>query len=214
MTPIADMVRKMLEKGVDHEAILIAIEGAEEALQASTMSRLSRDTSVTNRRETDRLRQQRYRDSHDSLRDDRDKRDTSLSKSNIKKEEREAESVTSRDNWRPSEPAWTAAVERLGLNLAESELVTFRERGRDLTESEWRVWVQRAVDWQAKNKPPPAPELPTMQSVAFDWEAVVRTYHKTGYWSAQAGPDPESPACKCPREILEKHAILAMRTTG
>ena len=219
MTPIADMVRRMLEKGVGHEAILIAIEGAEEALQASTVSRLSRDERVTNRRETDRLRQQRYRDSHDSLRDERDKRDVPLSKSNLKKEEREAESVTSRDNWRPCEEDWNAAVEKLGLQAAESELTKFRERRRKLPlaelPSEWRVWVQLAVDYLRDNpKNKPAPPAPTKMDAAFDWDAVIRTYHKTGYWSPQAGPDPESPACRCPREILEKHTALAMKATG
>lgn len=39
---------------------------------------------------------------------------------------------------------------------------------------------------------------------AIDWEPIVRTWTKTGYWSHQAGPDPESPACRCPRDIIEK----------
>jgi len=38
----------------------------------------------------------------------------------------------------------------------------------------------------------------------IDWEPIVRTWTKTGYWSHQAGPDPESPACRCPRDIIEK----------
>ena len=39
MTPIADMVRKLFEKGVDPEAIVIAIEAAEQVMYASMSTR-------------------------------------------------------------------------------------------------------------------------------------------------------------------------------
>jgi len=42
---------------------------------------------------------------------------------------------------------------------------------------------------------------------AATWEQIVETYKKVGRWSRDAGPDPESPACRCPRELLEKHGI-------
>jgi len=42
------------------------------------------------------------------------------------------------------------------------------------------------------------------EQAPFDWEPIVRTWTKTGYWSHQAGPDPESPACRCPRDLIEK----------
>ncbi len=134
--------------------------------------------------------------------------DAPLSKSILKEEEREAESVTSRDQWRPSEPDWIDAVTKLGEAAATSELIKFREIDRGMLAAKaprWRVWVQRAIDYAAKNKTPPSP--PPSTEKGFDWEAVVRTWLKTGYWSPQAGPDPESPACRCPREIVEKCSI-------
>lgn len=42
----------------------------------------------------------------------------------------------------------------------------------------------------------------------IDWEQVLTSFTKFGHWSRFAGPHPDSPACKCPKEILEKHGIL------
>jgi len=211
MTPIASMVLEMIARKVDPEVIALAVQAAEEVLMMSVRPQMSRDESVTNRRENDRLRKQRSRDRLVTNREvTGQSQDASLSKRESL-EKREAESVTSRDTWRPPEPEWNDAVAKLGLQTAESELVKFRERPGSMPRilPDWRVWVQRAVDWQAKNKPPPV--APTKMDAVFDWESVVKLYTKTGRWSSQAGPDPESSACRCPREILEKHALLAMR---
>jgi hypothetical protein len=43
--------------------------------------------------------------------------------------------------------------------------------------------------------------------VEIDWNSVASFYKKTGNWSKWAGPDPDSPACSCPPEILLKHGI-------
>jgi len=40
-----------------------------------------------------------------------------------------------------------------------------------------------------------------------DWENIVSFYARTRHWSREAGPDPESPACRAPAEILLKHGI-------
>jgi hypothetical protein len=38
-----------------------------------------------------------------------------------------------------------------------------------------------------------------------DWESTVKIYAQTGRWSHQFGPDPLSPACRCPPHLLRKH---------
>lgn len=43
----------------------------------------------------------------------------------------------------------------------------------------------------------------------LDWEAVINSYMRFGIWSRWAGPDPQSPACRCPKELLVKHGIAA-----
>ena len=40
-----------------------------------------------------------------------------------------------------------------------------------------------------------------------DWDAICETYKKFKLWSRWEGPGPESPACRCPREILVKHGL-------
>jgi len=39
-----------------------------------------------------------------------------------------------------------------------------------------------------------------------DWPQVVAMWRKSGHWSRWAGPDPDSPACRCPPELLERQA--------
>jgi hypothetical protein len=41
----------------------------------------------------------------------------------------------------------------------------------------------------------------------IDWENVVAFYKRTRVWSRNAGPDPDSPACQAPPEVLRKHGI-------
>lgn len=44
-----------------------------------------------------------------------------------------------------------------------------------------------------------------------DWNVVLELYKRTGHWSRWAGPDPESPACQAPRDLLEKHGLRTMQ---
>lgn len=47
-------------------------------------------------------------------------------------------------------------------------------------------------------------EVPT----TINWGSVISFYKQTGRWSAQAGPDPDSPACKAPPELLREFGLL------
>lgn len=205
------MVAKLIAAGASPEVAAEVVAEAFEAgvrVNSTGIPRNSADEVAEKRRAYDR---DRKRNSAGIPPESTGNAEITLSKSNLREEKREASEVEFRGNWRPPEPEWNDAVAKLGLQAAESELVKFRERTGSILRilPDWRVWVQRAVDYQAKTKPPPA--LPTMQSATFDWDAVVKMWHRTGHWSSQAGPDPESPACRCPREILEKHALLAMK---
>jgi hypothetical protein len=41
----------------------------------------------------------------------------------------------------------------------------------------------------------------------LDWEAVLTTFKRNGYWSRYAGNDPSSPACRAPPELLAKYGL-------
>jgi hypothetical protein len=49
------------------------------------------------------------------------------------------------------------------------------------------------------------------EPAVFDWDNVLELYKRTGHWSRWAGPDPESPACQAPRDLLEKHGLRTMQ---
>lgn len=44
-----------------------------------------------------------------------------------------------------------------------------------------------------------------------DWDNVLTFYKKTGHWQRNAGPDPDSPSCKAPLELLAKHGLVSSR---
>jgi hypothetical protein len=216
MSTIAEMVDELIAAGTPPGIAASIVTQAFAAGAQSIRPQTSTDVTRQSRLEKDRIRQQMRRDnlrkSTDVQGNPQTSVDVSLSKSKSL-EKREADGADVRVTWRPPDVDWNDAVAKLGLQAAESELVKFRERPGSMSRilPDWRVWVQRAVDYLAKNKPAAAPILPTKTDAAFDWDSVVKTWHRTGYWSAQAGPDPESPACRCPRDILENHAILEMK---
>jgi hypothetical protein len=45
------------------------------------------------------------------------------------------------------------------------------------------------------------------EPAAVDWEQVLSVYRRTGHWSRWAGPDPDSPACRAPAQLLEKYGV-------
>lgn len=68
-------------------------------------------------------------------------------------------------------------------------------------------FIPQAITWlnqhRFKDTNAPAPQP------AIDWEAILTAYKKLNHWSRWAGPDPSSPACRCPKELLIKHGIAA-----
>lgn len=44
--------------------------------------------------------------------------------------------------------------------------------------------------------------------VEINWGSILSFYQKTGRWSPQAGPDPDSPACRAPPELLREFGLL------
>lgn len=154
-----------------------------------------------------------------------DSRD-SLSKDSIevieKEEERkkERERGPSRDvrgqrlpeNWEPNPADRSVAISALGAKAAD-ELRKFCDHwkqqpgGKGLSldwDAAWRIWVQRAIDYNASKTNAAAIE-------AFDpdlaWHQACKSWIGFGKWPAGLLPDPQSPACKCPREILGKYGI-------
>ena len=170
------MVRKLFEKGADHDAILIAIEAAEHAMLAgmsASRPQMSADESADRRREKDRIRKRLARGNPQiSAECPQTSADASLSKKEILTEspslERGAKQRVSGgqrgqrlpDGWRPTTPDWRTAADHLGDHRARVELEKFRDhwkqqpgqRGVKLDwNAAWRNWTRRAGDYGGHN---------------------------------------------------------------
>jgi hypothetical protein len=49
------------------------------------------------------------------------------------------------------------------------------------------------------------------EDAPLNWDAVLRDFKKSGRWSRFAGPDLESPACRAPKELLDKYGLSDRR---
>jgi hypothetical protein len=50
------------------------------------------------------------------------------------------------------------------------------------------------------------PEAPVI-----DWDNALSFWKRTGRWTRDAGPDPDSPACRAPPELLDKYGLRTMQ---
>lgn len=168
MTPIADMVRQMLEKGVAAEAIVIAVQGAELAAMSAPRPQTSADESADRRREKDRLRKQAARGNPQKSADICGNPQTeSLSKTLIITKspsvERGASKAVSADKrgqrlpegWQPRASDWAEAQRILGFRAA-AELLNFRDYWiakpghhgvKTDWDATWRRWARKAVEY-------------------------------------------------------------------
>lgn len=61
-----------------------------------------------------------------------------------------------------------------------------------------RIELSRGVSERVK---------PPEQFTEAEWDGIVAFYAQTGRWARNAGPDPMSPACICPKDILARHEV-------
>ena len=108
--------------------------------------------------------------------------------------------------WKPAEQKFCALV-KAGVD-PEKIIQAAQQFARDEAKNVGtrfipmaRTWLNqwRFADIEVKAEAPPP----------MDWDAVCISFKKFGRWNRYAGPDPDSPACRCPREILAKHGIAA-----
>lgn len=119
------------------------------------------------------------------------------------------------EDWIPDEACLTVAFEHgMGEVDVESEVLRFHalnaQRGTFSQNwaKTWTLWCaefKRRADKAAAKAPPRVEVSAGFKPTPEQWDGCAKLYAQTGRWSSQFGPDPESPACRCPPEILEKH---------
>lgn len=163
-TPIAQMVRKMLEMGIAHNAIVMAVEGAETAAAAANSTGIPPDSAAEKRRAYDRERKRkstgippestgtpRNSETASSLKEER------LESKDLKKEGSQRTIRGSRmlPDWKPDPDEWQATVELIGGQRAQSELLKFRDYWIALPSAKglkadwpatWRNWIRRITE--------------------------------------------------------------------
>ena len=157
MTPIADMVRRMMEAGSSNDLILIAIEGAESSRPVDSPV----DKAAQRRREWDRHRKQRERElAHTSTGNPPDPVESADGASNISKKD-----ISKKDSIRASRlsadasklPEWRDWAAEQGMTLGEidGQFARFRDywiskSGKDATKTNWlgtwRNWCRNFLE--------------------------------------------------------------------
>jgi uncharacterized protein YdaU (DUF1376 family) len=83
-------------------------------------------------------------------------------------------------------------------------------------DASWSLWWKRWKDHRdalaAKEAAKAAPKPRIEVSNKIDWEAHAKRFAGGMGWPRGVGPDPESPACRCPPDILQRHGIAVLAT--
>lgn len=200
---IAQMVREMILRGVDVDVICLAVETAERALTGAEFPRNSTESAEEKRKRKDR---DRKRNSTENPRNSKEIPNVPLSSSNLnrKKGERLSES------WELSADD-LAFVLALGWSEAQAleEASNFRDYwiaqpGARACKLDWRATWRK---WARSSRVKPAAKLSLVRPADRCWDDAASSWVRFRRWPKGYGNDPDSPACECPRDILEKHGI-------
>lgn len=121
-------------------------------------------------------------------------------------------------DWVPDDATCEKVLADFGMAVADinAELPTFHALNlqNGTLSQDWSatfyLFAKRWKERQARAAPrvelskapsPTKPFVPTEK----DWDGAVRIYASNGRWSIQFGPEPTSPACRCPPHLLEKY---------
>lgn len=221
MTDIGAMVGKLIAAGTPPE---VAAEVVAEVFAAGVLSRNSTgipvDSVAEKRRAYDRKRKRVSGGiPPESTGTPPDSAEcTSLSKE--LKEEREGKAHRIPPEWSPSpDDLEFAKVEGFAETEIDREISKFRDywisipggKGIKLDWSPvWRKWIRDGADRRKRDVPAAGSPKVVAELVEDEkfWESAISSWLKFGRWSTQhAGPDPDSPACRCPPAILRKHGL-------
>jgi hypothetical protein len=111
--------------------------------------------------------------------------------------------------WKPAEKKFVALV-KSGVNpdliIAGARQLTVEEHARGNVGTRF---IPMAVTWLNQQRYADSAEVAPSAEPDQHWDAILDSYKRFNHWSRHAGPDPDSPACRCPVELLVKHGIRA-----
>jgi hypothetical protein len=112
--------------------------------------------------------------------------------------------------WQPAEKKFWALV-KTGVDpeiMITAAVALAREEGA--RGNIGTKFIPQAITWLNQQR------FQDYAAASFDgdelnWDAVLSDFKKSGRWSRFAGPDLESPACRAPKDLLEKYGLEARR---
>lgn len=124
------------------------------------------------------------------------------------------------EQWIPDDDCMKLAFDS-GMDGAEveSEVIRFHalnaQRGTfsQNWNKTWTLWCAEFKRRKAKEsaKAPPRVEVskadPGFVPTERDWDSAAKIYAQIGRWNVAFGPEPTSPACRCPPDILAKYIV-------
>jgi hypothetical protein len=123
-------------------------------------------------------------------------------------------------DWVPDDQLCEKVLADFGMTNVNAELPAFHALNvqNGTMSQDWRAtfylfakrWKERQVRATPHIELSPKfgpPSSPLFKPTEGNWQSVAKLYAETGHWSRQVGPDPMSPACRCPKPILTMHGI-------
>jgi hypothetical protein len=119
-------------------------------------------------------------------------------------------------DWTPSEQDCVVAADMgMGEIVLQQQVLEFHRHNTSTGtfSPDWsQTWFRWCSRWREKQPPPPRLEVSAnFKPTEAQWDATAKLCAQTGLWSPQFGPDPLSPACRCPPEILSRYNLGVKR---
>jgi hypothetical protein len=114
--------------------------------------------------------------------------------------------------WKPAEAKFVRLV-KSGVDpeliIAGARLLAVEEHARGNIGTKF---IPMAVTWLNQQRYADSAEAAPDAEPDQHWDAILDSYKRFNHWSRWAGPDPASPACRCPVELLVKHGLRSPAT--
>lgn len=112
--------------------------------------------------------------------------------------------------WRPAEQRFNGLVKAgidPGAIIAAAIKFAREEAARGTVGTRF---IPHAVTWLNQHRFAETEPVYAVKPIEMNWDQICDSYIRFKRWSKWAGPDPESPACRCPKDVLVRHGIVTI----
>lgn len=107
--------------------------------------------------------------------------------------------------WKPAATKFAALV-KSGVDpekiISAAAAMAIEEKRKVGTE-----FIPMAVTWLNQQRYGDVSAAEATPRIEDHWVTVLESYRRFKIWSRYAGPDPDSPACRCPLPLLQQYGL-------